>query len=268
MRGCDPRPPLCSPPTPCPGSVRWYHGHLSGKEAEKLLLEKGRPGSFLVRESQSKPGDFVLSVLTQQPGAGHRRPPVTHVMIRVQVGGAARAGVRLRGGAAARTLTAVPQPDGKYDVGGGERFDSLSDLVERYKRNPMVEKSGAVVPLKQVCALHVTSGARAGCSPPRGKGAGGPCPAWTPASPRQPLKATRISAAGIEGRVQELNKAAAAGEKAKQGFWEEFEVRAPRWPSRCGGSSALGAWGRARRGARVGEVGWVLRAPREGPGHG
>lgn len=35
-------------------------------------------------------------------------------------------------------------------MGGGERFDSLSDLVERYKKNPMVEKSGAVVPLKQV----------------------------------------------------------------------------------------------------------------------
>lgn len=43
-----------------------------------------------------------------------------------------------------------PQPDGKYDVGGGEQFDSLGDLVERYKKNPMVEKSGAVVPLKQV----------------------------------------------------------------------------------------------------------------------
>uniref|UniRef100_A0A8C3JZT3 protein-tyrosine-phosphatase n=1 Tax=Calidris pygmaea TaxID=425635 RepID=A0A8C3JZT3_9CHAR len=44
-----------------PTSERWYHGHLTGKEAEKLLTEKGKPGSFLVRESQSKPGDFVLS---------------------------------------------------------------------------------------------------------------------------------------------------------------------------------------------------------------
>uniref|UniRef100_A0A3Q2Y9S3 SH2 domain-containing protein n=1 Tax=Hippocampus comes TaxID=109280 RepID=A0A3Q2Y9S3_HIPCM len=42
----------------------WYHGHLSGRDAEKLLTEKGKAGSFLVRESQSKPGDFVLSVLT------------------------------------------------------------------------------------------------------------------------------------------------------------------------------------------------------------
>ncbi|XP_019514153.1 PREDICTED: tyrosine-protein phosphatase non-receptor type 11-like isoform X5 [Hipposideros armiger] len=154
------RHPLgCQDPT----SERWYHGHLSGKEAEKLLLEKGRPGSFLVRESQSKPGDFVLSVLTKQPDKEDHRPPVTHVMIRFQ-------------------------PDGKYDVGGGERFDSLSDLVERYKKNPMVEKSGAVVPLKQ------------------------------------PLKATRITATSMESRVRELNRPTDVGEKAKQGFWEEFEM--------------------------------------------
>uniref|UniRef100_A0A3Q1GIM6 SH2 domain-containing protein n=1 Tax=Acanthochromis polyacanthus TaxID=80966 RepID=A0A3Q1GIM6_9TELE len=41
--------------------VTWYHGHLSGRDAEKLLTDKGKAGSFLVRESQSKPGDFVLS---------------------------------------------------------------------------------------------------------------------------------------------------------------------------------------------------------------
>lgn len=66
---------------------RWYHGHLSGREAEKLLLEKGKPGSFLVRESQSKPGDFVLSVLTSEEKLenGERKSRVTHVMIRFQV---------------------------------------------------------------------------------------------------------------------------------------------------------------------------------------
>ncbi|XP_018082642.2 tyrosine-protein phosphatase non-receptor type 11, partial [Xenopus laevis] len=146
-----------------PTSERWYHGHLSGKEAEKLLLEKGKPGSFLVRESQSKLGDFVLSVLTSEEKLenGERKSRVTHVMIRFQ-------------------------PDGKYDVGGGERFDT--DLLEHYKKNPMVEKSGAVVHLKQ------------------------------------PFNATRINAANIETRVRELNKTADNTEKAKQGFWEEFEM--------------------------------------------
>lgn len=41
------------------------------------MLEKGKNGSFLVRESQSKPGDYVLSVRTEDK--------VTHVMIRYQV---------------------------------------------------------------------------------------------------------------------------------------------------------------------------------------
>ncbi|KAJ8319954.1 hypothetical protein KUTeg_001541 [Tegillarca granosa] len=68
-----------------PTTERWFHGHISGKEAEKVLIEKGKNGSYLVRESQSKPGDF----------------------------------------------------GNMYDVGGGEKFKSLTDLVEHYKKNPM-----------------------------------------------------------------------------------------------------------------------------------
>lgn len=54
-----------------------------------------------------------------------------------------------------RAFFACPQQDGKYDVGGGERFDTLADLVDHYKKNPMVEKSGIVVHLKQVGKAHV-----------------------------------------------------------------------------------------------------------------
>ncbi|CAB3367774.1 Hypothetical predicted protein [Cloeon dipterum] len=130
----------------------WFHGHLSAKEAEKMITDKGKNGSFLVRESQSKPGDYVLSVRTEDR--------VTHVMIRCQ--------------------------DGKFDVGGGERFVSLTDLIEHYKKNPMVETSGTVVHLKQ------------------------------------PFNATRINASSIDSRVKELQK---ENDKStgKAGFWEEFE---------------------------------------------
>lgn len=136
------------------------------------MMERGKNGSFLVRESQSKPGDFVLSVRTDDR--------VTHVMIRSQ--------------------------DNKYDVGGGDKFDSLSDLIEHYKRNPMVETSGSVVHL------------------------------------RQPFNATRINASGIESRVRQLhkengcsngllcrngttdtNEGSTGRGKGKAGFWEEFE---------------------------------------------
>uniref|UniRef100_A0A671XT47 protein-tyrosine-phosphatase n=1 Tax=Sparus aurata TaxID=8175 RepID=A0A671XT47_SPAAU len=150
-----------------PTSERWYHGHLSGRDAEKLLTDKGKAGSFLVRESQSKPGDFVLSVLTNEEKHENvdRKTKVTH---KLKIG--------------------QEDFDGKYDVGGGERFDTLADLVDHYKKNPMVEKSGIVVHLKQ------------------------------------PFNATRINAANIENRVRELNKVADNSEKPKQGFWEEFEV--------------------------------------------
>lgn len=60
---------------------------MSGREAEKLLTEKGKNGSFLVRESQSHPGDFVLSVRTgdDKTDSSDTKPKVTHVMIRCQV---------------------------------------------------------------------------------------------------------------------------------------------------------------------------------------
>ncbi len=51
---------------------------MSGREAERMLLDRGKNGSFLVRESRSKPGDFVLSVRTEDK--------VTHVIIRCLVG--------------------------------------------------------------------------------------------------------------------------------------------------------------------------------------
>ncbi|XP_044267164.1 tyrosine-protein phosphatase non-receptor type 11 [Tribolium madens] len=142
-------PLSCADPT----TERWFHGHLSGKEAEKLILERGKNGSFLVRESQSKPGDFVLSVRTDDK--------MTHVMIRYS--------------------------DNQYDVGGGEKFDSLAELIEYYKKNPMVETSGTVVHLKQ------------------------------------PFNATRISASGIHSRVKQLQNENGPNGMGKAGFWEEFE---------------------------------------------
>ena len=41
---------------------RWFHGAMSSREAETMMLDKGKNGSFMVRESQSRPGDFVLTV--------------------------------------------------------------------------------------------------------------------------------------------------------------------------------------------------------------
>lgn len=60
--------------------LRWYHGHLSGPNAEKLLVTRDEPFTFLVRESLSTPGDFVLSVLTDTTSkTGAKR--VSHIKI-------------------------------------------------------------------------------------------------------------------------------------------------------------------------------------------
>lgn len=101
----------CADPT----TERWYHGQLTAKDAERMMLENGKNGSFLVRESQRQPGDFVLSVRT--------RDRVTHVIVRRQ--------------------------DNKYDVGGGQQFPDLVSLIEHYRNYPMVETTGDVLRLIQ-----------------------------------------------------------------------------------------------------------------------
>lgn len=111
-------PVNCSDPT----TERWYHGHLPGPNAEKLLVTRDEPGTFLVRESLSKPGDFVLSVLTDERSkTGGKR--VTHIKIMCQ--------------------------NDRYTVGGSKMFDTLTDLVDYFKSKGIEEVSGNWVHLKQ-----------------------------------------------------------------------------------------------------------------------
>ncbi|KAH8854614.1 Tyrosine-protein phosphatase non-receptor type 11 [Schistosoma japonicum] len=87
-----------------PTTERWFHGKITGKEAEKMLLERGKPDCFLVRESVHRPGSYVLSVLTGEQ--------VAHIMIH-------------------------GKPNGMYDVGGGHQFSSLKELIDFYTNTPM-----------------------------------------------------------------------------------------------------------------------------------
>ncbi|XP_075896926.1 tyrosine-protein phosphatase non-receptor type 6 isoform X2 [Nelusetta ayraudi] len=152
----------CSDPT----TERWYHGHLSGANAEKLLVARDEPDTFLVRESMSKPGDFVLSVLTDETSkTGTKR--VSHIKIMCQ--------------------------NDRCTIGGTEMFDTLTDLVEYYKRKGIEEMSGNWVQFKQ------------------------------------PYYSTRVNASDIESRVKQLDETKlqqqdSEGEKSKAGFWEEFDA--------------------------------------------
>ena len=132
---------------------RWYHGAITSREAEMLLLSsKGQAGSYLVRSSVRSPGNYVLSTRVGEE--------VSHVIIRRQ--------------------------NRLFDMGGGPKFTSLVELVEYYKKNPLVETNGRVIDLKY------------------------------------PYHSTAFLPINIQKRISELDT---RNEQryGKAGFWEEFE---------------------------------------------
>ncbi|XP_067128890.1 LOW QUALITY PROTEIN: ras GTPase-activating protein 1 [Centruroides vittatus] len=80
-----------------PPQTQWYHGRLDRYTAEQRLQAASKLGSYLVRESDRKPGSYVLSYFGHT-GINHFR------------------------------ITAVC---GDYYI-GGRQFDSLSDLIGYY----------------------------------------------------------------------------------------------------------------------------------------
>ncbi|KAJ7398448.1 RAS p21 protein activator 1 [Pitangus sulphuratus] len=78
-------------------TLRWYHGKLDRTIAEERLRQAGKPGSYLIRESDRRPGSFVLSFLS--------KTNVNHFRIIAMCG--------------------------DYYI-GGRRFASLSDLIGYY----------------------------------------------------------------------------------------------------------------------------------------
>uniref|UniRef100_A0ABM5FTG7 Ras GTPase-activating protein 1 isoform X3 n=1 Tax=Pogona vitticeps TaxID=103695 RepID=A0ABM5FTG7_9SAUR len=77
---------------------RWYHGKLDRTIAEERLRQAGKPGSYLIRESDRRPGSFVLSFLSKTSVVNHFR---------------------------------IIAMCGDYYI-GGRRFSSLSDLIGYY----------------------------------------------------------------------------------------------------------------------------------------
>lgn len=61
------RPAIIAPP-----EIEWYHGRLDRYSSEQRLRKAGQLGSYLVRESDRKPGSYVLSYLGRT-GINHFR---------------------------------------------------------------------------------------------------------------------------------------------------------------------------------------------------
>jgi len=134
-----------------PTAERWYHGPISSKEAERVLLSKGKQGSYLVRESQSQPGQYALAVRCYNG--------VQQIIIR--------------------------HKNGKFDVGSGQHFTSLRELVEYYVQNPKLHDIKDQSPIKL----------------------------------REPFQSTSFLATNVSERIKVLEKDA----NGKTGFREEFE---------------------------------------------
>lgn len=80
----------------------WYYGNVTRHQAECILNEKGEEGDFLIRDSESSPSDFSISL----KAAGKNK----HFK--------------------------VQQADGVYCI-GQRRFNSMDELVEHYKKAPI-----------------------------------------------------------------------------------------------------------------------------------
>lgn len=114
-----------------PSETQWYHGRLDRFQAEERLWAAARLGSYLVRESDRKPGSYVLSYLGRT-GINHFR------------------------------ITAVC---GDFYI-GGRQFDSLNDLVGYYTAcSDLLKKERLVHPVappepvndKKVCGVFIVA---------------------------------------------------------------------------------------------------------------
>ena len=92
----------------------WFHGKMGRDQAEKTLLAASEgDGTFLMRESDNRPGTYTLSVKFGDK--------VSHFKI-----------------------------DGQYEV-NGRFFESLPAIVEAYEASPIVSKSGVNTRLLYPC---------------------------------------------------------------------------------------------------------------------
>lgn len=57
---------------------RWFFGKIPRAKAEEMLGKQRHDGAFLIRESESAPGDFSLSVKWVMPWSNQRAKRSSH----------------------------------------------------------------------------------------------------------------------------------------------------------------------------------------------
>ena len=89
---------------------KWFHGQIDGYAAQQLLQDYGKSGSFLVRESHSTPGAFVLVVKSAEDEVRNIK---------------------------------INKSNNQFDIGCGDKFSTVSDLVAHYLQKPIIIKPGS-----------------------------------------------------------------------------------------------------------------------------
>lgn len=80
----------------------WYYGDITRHQAESILNERGEEGDFLVRDSESSPNDFSVSLKASGKNKHFK----------------------------------VQQTEGVFCI-GQRKFGSIDELVEHYKKAPI-----------------------------------------------------------------------------------------------------------------------------------
>ncbi|KJE94964.1 hypothetical protein CAOG_05500 [Capsaspora owczarzaki ATCC 30864] len=103
----------------------WFHGGLSKDQAESLLMEGGKTGSFLVRTSPNNPDEYALALRREEND-------VKHLKI---------------------TLT----PNGMYSLGDNHGpFPSIAALIDTYRTSASLWATKLVDPVPMLAAMNIT----------------------------------------------------------------------------------------------------------------
>ncbi|XP_029472082.1 cytoplasmic protein NCK1 isoform X2 [Rhinatrema bivittatum] len=102
----NPTPPHCDHISPSTvgkfAGNAWYYGKVTRHQAEVALNERGNEGDFLIRDSESSPHDFSISLKAQGKNKHFK----------------------------------VQMKDGVYCI-GQRKFSTMDELVEHYKKAPI-----------------------------------------------------------------------------------------------------------------------------------
>ncbi|XP_037589496.1 GRB2-related adapter protein isoform X1 [Cebus imitator] len=120
----------------------WYSGRISRQLAEEILMKRNHLGAFLIRESESSPGEFSVSVKSR-PEAGW-----SQMAVRWGSPWASGLGRPLSDAASGpfpsygdqvQHFKVLREASGKYFL-WEEKFNSLNELVDFYRTTTIAKK--------------------------------------------------------------------------------------------------------------------------------